>query len=335
MTYDAMQGAFEFLGVEPVEIGDIRGCAGIRGCAKEVVEQIVDTAADRAIDNLINQAAPELPINYSPGGSCSAPGANSFVPGTRVLMADGTTKPIEQVKVGDHVLATDPESGRTEAKPVITLITGNGHKNLVDLTIDTDGPHGDTTDTLTATADHPFWVPALRKWLPAAELQPGMWLQTAAGTYVQITALTKRSTVQRVHNLTVDGLHTYHVVAGDQAVLVHNDSPGRSNPDDVCSRGPYAEESIPARNKGRDWTQDEIDQNNRNGDHFGCHTCGTLDPGNRRGTWVKDHWPPSEWIPDGMKQRLYPQCRSCSAKQGGWVRQMAPLMKKIYDAFEW
>jgi len=27
-----------------------------------------------------------------------------------------------------------------------------------DITIDTDGPEGDATDTLTATADHPFWV---------------------------------------------------------------------------------------------------------------------------------------------------------------------------------
>lgn len=30
----------------------------------------------------------------------------------RVLMADGTTRPIEDVEVGDLVLGTDPETGR-------------------------------------------------------------------------------------------------------------------------------------------------------------------------------------------------------------------------------
>ncbi|MFV2088989.1 hypothetical protein, partial [Micromonospora sp. LOL_021] len=48
----------------------------------------------------------------SGGNSCEDPG-NSFAPGTNVLMADGTTKPIEQVKPGDTVIATDPETGTT------------------------------------------------------------------------------------------------------------------------------------------------------------------------------------------------------------------------------
>ncbi|GGO74851.1 hypothetical protein GCM10012289_48500 [Nonomuraea cavernae] len=263
------------------------------------------------------------------------PAPNSFVPGTKVLMADGTSKPIEEVKIGDEVLATDPTTGRTDPRPVTALIAGQGTKHLVKLMVDTDGDGGGTTGAITATDNHPFWVPALRLWLHAGQLKPGMWLQTSAGTYVQISAIQKWTTTQRVHNLTINEHHTYHVLAGDQAILVHNDDPGRSNPDDVCSRGPYAEESIPARSKGRDWTQDEIHQNNRNGDNFGCHTCGIRDPGNKRGTWVKDHWPPSEWIPDGMEQRLYPQCKSCSAKQGGWVRQIAPMMRKIYEVPEW
>jgi hypothetical protein len=271
---------------------------------------------------------PPSPIAYS----CDTP--NSFLPGTRVLMADGSTKAIEDVKIGDRVAAADAATGRIEAAPVTALIAGQGAKHLIRVTVDTDGARGEATGAITATDNHPFWVPSIGVWVDAGRLQPGMWLQTSAGTHVQITAVKRWTARQRVHNLTVDELHTYHVVAGDQAVLVHNDDPGRSNPDDVCSRGPYAAESIPARSKGRDWTQDEIDQNNRNGNYFGCHTCGTLEPGNRRGTWVKDHWPPSEWIPDGMEQRLYPQCRSCSAKQGGWVRRIAPMMKDIYGAPE-
>ncbi|MEV4808204.1 hypothetical protein AB0K18_50185, partial [Nonomuraea sp. NPDC049421] len=45
----------------------------------------------------------------------------------------------------------------------------------------------------------------------------------SAGTYVQITAIAHRTATQRVHNLTVQDLHTYYVVAGSQAILVHND----------------------------------------------------------------------------------------------------------------
>ncbi|GGT11630.1 hypothetical protein GCM10010271_13040 [Streptomyces kurssanovii] len=50
-----------------------------------------------------------------------------------------------------------------------------------------------------------------------------MWLQTSAGTWVQVTAIDETRRSQRVHNLTVDGQRTYFVVAGSAAVLVHND----------------------------------------------------------------------------------------------------------------
>jgi hypothetical protein len=38
--------------------------------------------------------------------------SNSFVPGTAVLLADGSSKPIEKLEVGDVVVATDPETGK-------------------------------------------------------------------------------------------------------------------------------------------------------------------------------------------------------------------------------
>ncbi|WP_223190923.1 polymorphic toxin-type HINT domain-containing protein [Nonomuraea terrae] len=167
--------------------------------------------------------APSIPY----GGSCDVP--NSFVSGTRVLMADGSTKAIEKVKIGDKVIATDAETGRTEAKPVTALITGEGTKHLAKITVDVDGDGGAATDTITATDNHPFWVPALHAWLTAGQLQPGMWLQTGAGTYVQITAVQAWTAAQQVHNLTVDDLHTYYVLAGATPVLVHND-----NKNDQC-----------------------------------------------------------------------------------------------------
>ncbi|MGV9774300.1 hypothetical protein [Streptosporangium sp. NPDC003464] len=42
---------------------------------------------------------------------------------------------------------------------------------------------------------------------------------------VQVTAIKKWTACQRVHNLTIADLHTYYVLAGDQAILVHNSGP--------------------------------------------------------------------------------------------------------------
>ncbi|MGW0860023.1 polymorphic toxin-type HINT domain-containing protein, partial [Streptomyces sp. NPDC002690] len=158
-------------------------------------------------------------------GSCPNPNPkpNSFVPGTLVVMADGSTKPIEKVKNGDKVLATDPETGETTSEVVTAEITGEGFKHLVKVIVDTDGDKGDKTASVTATDNHPFWVEAVGKWLDATDLKPGEWLRTSAGTYVQITAIDRWSAPDAtVHNLTVNDLHTYYVLAGATPVLVHN-----------------------------------------------------------------------------------------------------------------
>ncbi|GAB2940297.1 hypothetical protein GCM10027280_30900 [Micromonospora polyrhachis] len=156
------------------------------------------------------------------GGSCPTD-RNSFVPGTRVLMADGSTKPIEDVKPGDEVVVTDPETGRTEVETVSAAITGDGVKHLVKVVIDTDGEQGSETAEVTATDGHPFWVPELGEWVDATDLQSGQWLRTSAGTWVQIAAIERWTAPQAtVHNLTVANTHTYYVVTADTSVLVHN-----------------------------------------------------------------------------------------------------------------
>ncbi|MGW2627696.1 polymorphic toxin-type HINT domain-containing protein, partial [Micromonospora taraxaci] len=158
----------------------------------------------------------------SSGGSCKTPG-NSFVPGTKVVMADGSAKPIEDVKPGDKVQVTDPETGRVEVETVTAAITGEGVKHLVKVTIDTDGEQGSDTAEVTATDGHPFWVPELNEWVDATDLRSGQMLRTSAGTLVQITAIERWSTAwATVHNLTVANIHTYYVLAGTTPVLVHN-----------------------------------------------------------------------------------------------------------------
>jgi hypothetical protein len=54
--------------------------------------------------------------------------------------------------------------------------------------------------------------------------------------------------------------------------------------------GQFACEYIPAQSPGRLNAADRA-ENNKNGDAYGCHTCGTSDPGTPSGNWVGDHNP--------------------------------------------
>jgi RHS repeat-associated protein len=166
------------------------------------------------------------PLGTKPEGSGEDCLTNSFAPGTPVLMADGSTKPIEQVKPGDTVKATDPQSGESGARPVTAVITGNGDKNLIDITV--TGQDG-ATRSVTATDGHPFWVDADGRadtpdgqWINAADLKHGQWLKTADGHLVRVAGTHAHHQHATVYNLTVDGLHTYYVLVGSTPVLVHN-----------------------------------------------------------------------------------------------------------------
>jgi hypothetical protein len=152
----------------------------------------------------------------------AAESCNSFTPGTKVLMADGSTKAIRDVDIGDKVLATDPKTGKTKVRTVTAEIKGKGTKHLVKVTIDTDGKKGDKTASVTATDGHPFWVPELNEWVDATDLRAGQWLRTSSGTHVKVTALQRWTQQAAVRNLTVADLHTYYVLAGATPVLVHN-----------------------------------------------------------------------------------------------------------------
>ncbi|MEV7565682.1 Hint domain-containing protein [Streptomyces tanashiensis] len=157
---------------------------------------------------------------------------NSFVPGTKVLMADGTAKPIEKVRVGDKVLSADPKTGTVRPETVTDEIEGQGTKRLVNLTIDVDGPGGTKSARISATAGHPFWVAAERQWIDATDLRPDQMLQTNIGTYLRIDAIQRKTALNaKVYNLTVSNLHTYYVLAGSTPVLVHNSS-GNASIDD-------------------------------------------------------------------------------------------------------
>ncbi|MEW1870412.1 LamG-like jellyroll fold domain-containing protein [Streptomyces caelestis] len=220
--------------------GDMEACAWAAATVAGALAGGVGAGAVRAAKagRMASKAAKyadklDTAVEYT---SCVADGAsllasaNSFTEGTLVLMADGSRKPIEDVDVGDEVKATDPTTGKTSSEEVTATITGEGEKNLVDLTIDTDGAEGDATAVLTATEGHPFWVPDLGEWLDAGDLKPGQWLSTGSGTKVQLTAVRAWTRSTTVHNLTVDRAHTFFVAASGTSVLVHNCPSGTRGP---------------------------------------------------------------------------------------------------------
>lgn len=147
---------------------------------------------------------------------------NSFPAGTLALMADGSHKPIESLKTGQLVRATDTETGDTNTRQVIGTHDHVGDQHLINLHIDVDGKGGEKLGAVTATEGHPFWLPDARTWVAAGRLKPGMWLRTSSGTWVQIAAVDRTTRHEHVYNLTVEDDHTYYVEAGDTPLLVHN-----------------------------------------------------------------------------------------------------------------
>ncbi|MEV5935949.1 Hint domain-containing protein [Streptomyces sp. NPDC052079] len=162
--------------------------------------------ADTANDARKTTSKPDSGKNS--GGSCPVkqPAPQSFVAGTQVVMADGTLRDIEDLELGDLVPATGVETGESAARPVTDTRDNRGEKHLVTLTVDPDGKDGEAKPgKVTSTDAHLYWLPDYGRWVPAKDLAPGMWLQTSAGTWVQITAIDTAHRTDRVYNLTVEG----------------------------------------------------------------------------------------------------------------------------------
>ncbi|WP_460766420.1 Hint domain-containing protein [Mariniluteicoccus flavus] len=128
-------------------------------------------------------------------------------------MADGTRKPIKDVKLGDWVMSTDPITGERGPRKVIDLIQHGGLHTMVAVQL-ADG------STIDATDRHPFWVESRGEWVDAIDLQPGDVVVMADDDRLAVESVGISERNLTAYNLTVQGLHTYFVGAGD--VLVHN-----------------------------------------------------------------------------------------------------------------
>ncbi|MGW2365515.1 polymorphic toxin-type HINT domain-containing protein [Streptomyces sp. NPDC001667] len=194
---------------------EILSITQLQGCIKQVNSKACgELAINAAIGSkikLLHKAYEDLRILRRGCTKC-------FLAGTKVLMGDTSTHNIEDIRRGDKVLATNPVTGETAPRKVTRLIVTEGDKHFNELTIATrNGPR-----KITATYEHPFWSPSEHRWIKANEAKSGTSLLSNDRTTVRVQANRAFDRHARTYNLTVENLHTYYVLAGTTAVLVHN-----------------------------------------------------------------------------------------------------------------
>ena len=134
-----------------------------------------------------------------------------FVAGTMILTASGLVA-IENIKAGDKVISTDPETFETAEKTVLETYIREDSK-LIHLMIN--------DEEIITTETHPFYVNN-RGFVNAGELAIGDELLDSncnvllvENHYVELT-----DEPTKVYNFQVEDFHTYHV--GENGVWVHN-----------------------------------------------------------------------------------------------------------------
>lgn len=226
--------------------GGVVACAAVAGAAGSAVENALDDDADQSVGGYAKSmaggaamglvtlgagkalspvvsklAAPLKTVAGKATGKVASAarsavsrfkgGCSSFAGATVVLMADGSEKAIEDIQVGDKVLATDPETGEQVAKDVTHVWVHDD--TLVDLIVD--------GEAITTTEDHPFFNVTDGDFQWASEIDPGDQVLTDNGRVVTVRGIDTTSAQDALaYNLTIDGIHTYHV--GQRHFLVHN-----------------------------------------------------------------------------------------------------------------
>lgn len=169
------------------------------------------------------------------GGASRIPQSLCFAEGTMVLMADGS-KAIEEIREGDLVLARDPQEAG-DAKPRRVLqVHRTATYRLFHVSIGDGGE-------VVATGSHPFWTQ--RGWVAAEYLTSDDVLTDDLGREVPIRGIGVESRDARTFNLSIEGTHTFFVLAGRTPVLVHNVDPwdvlhSQSSYGATFAEGPWA-----------------------------------------------------------------------------------------------
>lgn len=226
----ALLGAFSFgIGEGAAQVAEAARVAATAGRVGTIIGRLIDAAGTVAetVGNITTKVAEiaqrlrallevgskEAPVTQAAAddevGALERLGKGCFVPGTMVLTETGH-RPIEQVAVGELVVATDPLTGSPELRRVNTTMTHTVF-GLVDIEV--------AGHRISCSPEHPFWLQG-QGWTKAADLTVGDVVVDAQRRAHPIDAVSTRSGVFTVHNIEVDDLHVYHVSCA--SILVHN-----------------------------------------------------------------------------------------------------------------
>jgi hypothetical protein len=134
-----------------------------------------------------------------------------FTAGTPVVMADGSTKKIEDVKAGDKVATRDAHADEMLAVSTGTVTRTFVHPHDGTLLLSIDGASVETTP------EHLFYVSG-KGFVPAEQLERG---ERVSNSVVQ--GRTQLPFTKTVYNFEVGGTHTYFIRAAGHSIWVHND----------------------------------------------------------------------------------------------------------------
>ena len=192
--------------------------------AEQAAAELTIIATLTIVDSLRGMDSPQPDQRHVPdGGDNTAPAtlsscSHSFAAGTQVLMAAGTTEPIQDVHVGDLVENAQPGGGN-EVHKVDQVHVTTTDTDFTRLTVST--PNG--LKTITGTRNHPYYDQSIGAFVNAANLKHNDRLQSIeTSTNATVLSIENYTGHMVTYDLTIDGLHTYYVEAGTTPVLVHN-----------------------------------------------------------------------------------------------------------------
>jgi len=125
---------------------------------------------------------------------------NCFTAGTTVLTDEGE-KPIEEIQIGDKVLAKDSDTGEMSYQEV-ELLFRKDVEETYNITVN--------GEVITTTDEHPFWIEG-KGWVKAKDLQVREYLQTSEDEKLMIEKIEVKKEHRTVYNFRVKNYHTYYV----------------------------------------------------------------------------------------------------------------------------
>ena len=184
---------------------DVSSLASDINSLSKVSDISLNTSSQRSADAVSGRNA-----QYEGVGGC-------FIAGTKVKTADGE-KNIEDVEIGDYVLAENPETGEQEYKKVVRTYI-HEKTTLVHVFVG--------EEEIETTVEHPFYVEGIG-FVAAGELRAGDIIRTSNGKNLPIDKVELELLEEPVlvYNFEVEDFHTYYV--SGLGVLVHNDCPVES-----------------------------------------------------------------------------------------------------------